>query len=118
MDMKEIRRKRLKEWFSDRSLPTREKSFLSQLTTGKASFGERAARRIERDYGMPDGYLDTDNDNENKIRNLNPQHLLLIELFDSLTESEAEQLLKDLRLKKKHNDKLFEEMLKKRNIRA
>lgn len=58
--MKEIRRQRLKEWFDGKTLPKNEKSFISQLITGTASFGERAARRIEKDYGMPDLYLDSE----------------------------------------------------------
>jgi SOS-response transcriptional repressor LexA len=58
MEMKEIRRERLRQWFANRTLPEKEKSYLSQLISGKASFGERAARRLERDYGMGEGYLD------------------------------------------------------------
>lgn len=58
MDIVEIRRARLRQWFERRSLPEKEKSYLSQLMTGKASFGERAARRLEADYAMGDGYLD------------------------------------------------------------
>lgn len=56
--MVENRRMRLREWFADRTLPSKEKSYLSQLMTGKASFGEKAARRIEESYGMHSGYLD------------------------------------------------------------
>lgn len=57
---KEIRRLRLKEWFKDKTLPPKEKSYLSQLMSGRASFGEKAARRIEQTYGMPEGYLDAE----------------------------------------------------------
>lgn len=57
METKEIRRLRLKEWFKDRTLPPKEKSYLSQLMSGKATFGEKAARRIEQTYGMPGGIL-------------------------------------------------------------
>lgn len=56
--MTDNRRARLKEWFADKTLPTKEKSYLSQLMGGKASFGEKAARRIESTYGMPVGFLD------------------------------------------------------------
>ncbi|AKP34689.1 LexA family protein [Yersinia aleksiciae] len=60
MDIKDIRRLRLKEWFADKSLPEKEKSYLSQLITGKStSFGEKAARRLESTYGMPVGHLDS-----------------------------------------------------------
>ncbi|VEJ54593.1 LexA family protein [Pragia fontium] len=60
MDIKKIRQKRLKHWFADKAIPQKEKSYLSQLINGKASFGERAARRLENTYGMPDKYLDQD----------------------------------------------------------
>ncbi|WP_432321968.1 S24 family peptidase [Yersinia enterocolitica] len=61
MNIKDIRRRRLKQWFDGKTLPEREKSYLSQLMTGKStSFGEKAARRLELTYGMPGGYLDVD----------------------------------------------------------
>jgi len=59
MEIAHTRRARLREWFKNRSVPADEKSYLSQLMGGKASFGERAARRLERDYGMDPGFLDT-----------------------------------------------------------
>lgn len=59
MSTKETRIARLKEWFSGKTLPANEKSYLSQLMKGSASFGEKAARRLEATYGMPDGYLDS-----------------------------------------------------------
>lgn len=59
MNITEIRRARLKAWFAKRTLPTDEKSYLSQLIGGKASFGEKAARRLEATYEMPPMYLDT-----------------------------------------------------------
>lgn len=59
MKVSDIRRVRLKAWYANRSLPEREKSYISQLINGKASFGEKAARRLERDYGMPEHYLDS-----------------------------------------------------------
>ncbi|WP_186111297.1 S24 family peptidase [Burkholderia gladioli] len=62
MEIADTRRARLRQWFEKRTLPPREKSYLSQLMTGSASFGERAARRLERDYGMEAGYLDSPGD--------------------------------------------------------
>ena len=57
--MAEIRRANLKRWFSEKQLPDKDKSFISQLITGKTeSFGEKAARRLERDHGIPELYLD------------------------------------------------------------
>lgn len=58
MDISDIRRLRLREWLKDRSLPEKERSYFSQLLTGKAPFGVRAARRLERDYKMGEMYLD------------------------------------------------------------
>lgn len=61
MKMSEIRRENLRAFFKDKSLPTdqSEKSYISQLLHGKASFGEKAARRLETTYGMGAGYLDS-----------------------------------------------------------
>lgn len=56
--MTENRRARLRQWFSTRSVPAKEKSYLSQLMGGKAPFGEKAARRLEADYKMGEKYLD------------------------------------------------------------
>lgn len=58
MDIVEIRRARLREFFAGKTLPPKEKSYLSQLMNGTSSFGERAARRLEAEFGMGDGYLD------------------------------------------------------------
>ena len=57
-DLQEIRRRNLKEWFSERPIPKKEKSYISQLINGKTSFGERAGRRLEQSYSMPKFYLD------------------------------------------------------------
>lgn len=58
MEPMATRREKLKEWFANQTLPKKEKSTLSQLMRGKEVFGPRVARRLERDYGMPRGYLD------------------------------------------------------------
>lgn len=53
----ELRRANLKKWFADKTVPTEEKSYVSQLIGGSASFGEKAARRLESVFQMPAGYL-------------------------------------------------------------
>lgn len=58
MDIQDIRRQRLRLWLKGRTAPAREKSYFSQLLKDGNSFGERAARRLERDYGMGANYLD------------------------------------------------------------
>ena len=60
----ETRRERLKEWFRDRPYPFKERSYLSQMVNGKATIGERAARRMETACGMPYGYLDNEEKHE------------------------------------------------------
>ena len=58
MDIYDVRRLRLKAWLTGRKLPPKEKSYFHQLLNGTSSFGERAARRIEAEYDLGDGYLD------------------------------------------------------------
>ena len=111
MDIKETRRQRLSEWFSNRTLPEKEKSYLSQLINGKAPFGERAARRIERDYGMAVGFLDTPAQ-ERPPRNHDERHEELLDLFDSLAEWEKEQLITNLRAQVSANDNELKARLK------
>lgn len=60
MNIQEIRRENLRKWLSTRTAPQKEKSYFSQLLSGTASFGERSARRIEKDYDLGYGYLDSD----------------------------------------------------------
>ncbi|MCK3667558.1 hypothetical protein [Photorhabdus noenieputensis] len=123
MSMKNIRQQRLRDWFSDKTLPEKEKSYLSQLMNGKASFGEKAARRLEQDYRMPDGYLDADT-NPHQLGSplqvtLTPKQKVLLDLFDELPDSDADDLIKNLEDKKRHYDNLLEELLhKKRQKKA
>ena len=70
MDITETRRAQLRKWFENRSIPSKEKSYLSQLMSGKASFGEKAARRLEQAYGMDEFYLDSDN--ASNVENFHP----------------------------------------------
>ncbi|KNY09505.1 hypothetical protein AKG08_17310 [Achromobacter piechaudii] len=57
--MQEIRRANLRAWVQQNGAPSREKSYFSQVLSGTAPIGERAARRLERDYRMGEGFLDT-----------------------------------------------------------
>lgn len=106
METKEIRRLRLKEWFKDRTLPPKEKSYLSQLMSGKATFGEKAARRIEQTYGMPGGYLDiepediTESPSSRSIA-LTPNQLELLQIFSAFPDNEQQEIIKELKTKKR-----------------
>lgn len=59
MKIQEIRRENLRSWVKKNGAPRGEKSYFSQLLSGIASMGERAARRLEKDYRMGEGFLDT-----------------------------------------------------------
>ncbi len=84
-NMASIRAQNLKIWTDRNGVPAKEKSYFSQLTTGAASFGEKAARRIEDDYNMGAGYLDTpisgNKEDTKTIENINP-HLNYIKKYD------------------------------------
>lgn len=54
----ENRRRNLKKWFEHQEIPSSDKSFISQLINGKASFGETAARNLEQKFSMPELFLD------------------------------------------------------------
>ncbi|MFH8134185.1 hypothetical protein ABU178_08360 [Pantoea osteomyelitidis] len=116
MDIKEIRRQRLKEWFAGKSLPEREKSYLSQLMNGKSSFGEKAARRIEGDYGMPLSFLDTPygNKDEAPVIELDEQEKTLIELFRRLPDAGKKEMLQSADERVQEYDALFDELMRLR----
>ena len=58
MDIVETRRENLRRWVAVHGTPAKEKSLFSQLKAN-GSFGERVARRLEEQYKMGAGYLDT-----------------------------------------------------------
>ncbi len=58
MTIQEIRRANLRAWVQQNGTPSKEKSYFSQVLSGTAPIGERAARRLERDYRMGEGFLD------------------------------------------------------------
>src|SRR5580698_3685895 len=53
----ELRRANLLRWLKDHDVAFRGSSDLRQLKPN-AAFGDRTARRLERNYGMGMGYLD------------------------------------------------------------
>ncbi|EBQ9001297.1 hypothetical protein BHM34_17350 [Salmonella enterica subsp. enterica serovar Toucra] len=115
------RRRRLREWFAGKNLPPLEKSYLSQLMTGRASFGERAARRIERDYGMPEGHLDIplhipgrDRKDYDRIKKLTDQQREFLSLLDKLPTYEINKLLEEMREKCNFYEAIVDEFLEKR----
>lgn len=94
MDIKEIRRRRLKEWFADKKLPQKDSSYISQVINGK-SIGEKAARRLETENGMPEMFLDTpfgENNKEEPVT-LTERQRKILELLDSLPDDEVDDFL-------------------------
>jgi len=89
MDIANTRRSRLRLWFSDKSIPESEKSYISQLINGKASFGEKAARRLEKTYKMPDKYLD--NDSEQQMIDLSNISLEKLEFMKEIAAMSDEE---------------------------
>lgn len=63
-NLREIRKANLEKWFEGKPMPVKDKSIFSQIKNNKSAFGERLARRIENDYGMPAFYLDQAEHNE------------------------------------------------------
>lgn len=59
MNIQDLRRSNLAKWVAEHGVPQAERSYFSQLLSHTASFGERSARRLEHDYKMGEGYLDT-----------------------------------------------------------
>ena len=122
MSTKEIRSKRLADWFAERTLPEREKSYLSQLINGKTSFGERAARRIERDYNMPPCYLDAmdaGNEHDGSMPSvlssmLTADEVNLIKFYRGFPDSEKKTVLIEFETKFKKYNQLFAELLASR----
>ncbi|MCU5774716.1 hypothetical protein N5923_21810 [Erwiniaceae bacterium BAC15a-03b] len=116
MDIREIRRTRLRQWFSGQPLPEKEKSYLSQLINGKSSFGEKAARRIEHDYGMPLKHLDSvsSSDKESENIELDENEKALIACFRRFPDAGKREMMALFRDKAEEYDRLFDELAKLR----
>jgi hypothetical protein len=71
MNIQDIRRTNLQRWLETNPVPVKEKSYISQLLGG-ASFGERSARRLERDYKMGENYLDLAEGGQRPVLSLVP----------------------------------------------
>ncbi|MGV3742265.1 MAG: hypothetical protein ACO1NO_08140 [Burkholderiaceae bacterium] len=55
---KETRKERLRLALASRKIKPEHQSYISQLLSGKSSFGEKAARKLEREYLLPAMFLD------------------------------------------------------------
>lgn len=66
MSIQDIRRANLRAWVEANGTPAKEKSYFSQILSGTSPIGERAARRLERDYRMASGFLDSASPNSSE----------------------------------------------------
>lgn len=92
VDIENLRREKLRLWFASTPIPSKEKSYISQLLSGKCSFREKAARRLEETYSMGDMYLDTPipgADEEKKDLILKLPHGMQIDKYRFLSEFAA-----------------------------
>lgn len=62
-----------------------DSTYISQLVNGRRSFGEKAARTMERAVGWPCGYLDA--------LDLSPEQVELITKTNALTPAECRAIL-------------------------
>ncbi|MGC7561360.1 S24 family peptidase [Pasteurella sp. PK-2025] len=97
-ELTQVRRENLKKWFSDKVVPEKDRSYVSQLISGKTpSFGEKAARRLETENGMPPFYLDI---KQNSIES-NVKDIGSFDLWDRNTPLHDDEVevpfLKDIR---------------------
>lgn len=113
MEIKEIRRRRLKEWFADGKYPEKDSSYISQVINGKA-IGEKAARRLERDYEMPEMFLDMPYDvQESKTVELTDRQRKIVDLLDSLPDDEVDEFIVKLQERKAFYDRRLRAYLAK-----
>jgi hypothetical protein len=115
MTVEQTRRTWLKQWFASRTLPVKEKSYLSQLINGKTPFGERAARRLEKDYGMPNMHLDTPLDAEFALPRSSPipnDNAELLEAWAYLLPAEKAAIMEQIRPMASHNKAVLEHLIK------
>ena len=113
MDDKEIRRRRLKEWFADGKYPEKDSSYISQVINGK-SIGEKAARRLERDYGMPEKFLDKPyGDSVTSSVQLTSKQQRVLDLLDALPDDEVDEFIAKLEERKHFYDRRLQDYLAK-----
>lgn len=116
MDVKAIRRSRLRKLIAERfhginaqlaSKIERQPDYVSRLLTEKPrhrrDLGEKLAREIERKVGLPSGWLDIDEASDSLIQQplgiYNVSEVLqqrLLELFDKLTPPQQEEFMGQL----------------------
>lgn len=97
MDIIETRRENLRRWVDLNGAPVKEKSLFSQLkSTG--SFGEKVARRLEQQYRMGSGYLDTPSAPVQKVEPISELAMVAVSLTAACETADEQRLLTTYRL--------------------
>ncbi len=99
---KATRKANLAEWLETHSVPPAEKSLFSQLKEPTTSFGEKLARRLEKEYGMGDGYLDRKPGSTQGAESLADELIELLALYQQSDERGRENILSLARSAAKH----------------
>jgi len=95
-ELNEIRVQRLKDFVKEnggaakmvKKWPEINESYISQLTTGARSFGEKAARKLEVICSLNHNYFDTREAKQDRAK------YLIDQVVDKMTEAQKNQLLK------------------------
>ncbi|MDD3884534.1 MAG: hypothetical protein PHW66_06315 [Gallionella sp.] len=66
-------------------------TYVSQILNGHRSFGEKAARNMERRAGLPDGYFDLPDE-----ENINPRLAHLNKLLEDQPDYVIDEVIKDV----------------------
>lgn len=106
--IQDTRRHNLELWFKkpEQRIRPKDKSYISQLLNGKTTFGERAARRLEEDYNIPEGALDNPNSHIFNTTGLSRSELDELNqnyLTNSLEYSKVNKLLEIKYIKEVYN---------------
>lgn len=102
----------------------REPSYVSRMLypegkKGKKRIADDMVEVIELSFNLPRGWMNgvtviTNADEQSPLANLTPRQKILLELFEELPDSEADNLLKTLEEKKQYYDHLYRELDNKR----
>ncbi len=110
-----------------------EANYVSQLINRWCSFGEKAARELEKSIGLPEGWFDFKEEQDikfnlrvdeinplpyKKTSQLTPREIAILNLFNALPKSEQEAFFENLEKTKCFYEKVFEEMSIKKQVNS
>ena len=100
------------KWLLTHAAPPAEKSTFTQLKKRTLAFGEKLARRLRDEYGIPGIFTDGANKNPGSSGS-SPKELQLLEVFSNLSEDQKDLVMGHaellLKLKNSKNASNFED---------